>query len=278
MAVKHDGLVMRDRRSAATVFVMRIGLFLSLILLILLPDSAVAQDNYEIQVYGSETMAPGITMFELHSNFTDRGERSILNGLAPTNHAVHETLEITHGFNEWFEVGFYTFTSIEPGESISYVGNHIRPRFRVPPSWHWPVGVSISQEIGFQHRRFSEETWSWEIRPIIDHQAGKLYWSINPTLGVPLAGDSTLDKGVQIQPNVAITYDVSPVVNLGVEYYGELGTFSHIEPARRQVHAVYPVVNLNFSKDWEVNAGVGFGLTPATDPLVFKLILGYRAH
>ena len=36
--------------------------------LIMLP--IVAQENYEIQVYGSETMKPGRTMVELHSNFT----------------------------------------------------------------------------------------------------------------------------------------------------------------------------------------------------------------
>ncbi len=32
--------------------------------------SALAQDNYEIQVYGAETLEPGSTMIELHSNFT----------------------------------------------------------------------------------------------------------------------------------------------------------------------------------------------------------------
>jgi hypothetical protein len=34
---------------------------------------AVAQDNYEIQVYGSETVPAGSTMVELHSNYTFRG-------------------------------------------------------------------------------------------------------------------------------------------------------------------------------------------------------------
>ena len=72
-----------------------------------------AQDNYEIQVYGSDTVEPGHTMFELHSNFTIDGSEEFQNGLYPTNHAEHETLEITHGFNSWFEVGFYVFTSVK---------------------------------------------------------------------------------------------------------------------------------------------------------------------
>ena len=35
-----------------------------------------AQDNYEIQVYGSETVPPGVTMVELHNNFTAKGAKT----------------------------------------------------------------------------------------------------------------------------------------------------------------------------------------------------------
>ena len=107
-----------------------------------------AQDNYEIQVYGSETVEPGHTMVELHSNFTIDGSKQITDGVYPTNHAEHETVEITHGFNDWFEVGFYIFTSVNSGQGWQWVGDHIRPRFRVPDKWHWPVGVSLSNEVG----------------------------------------------------------------------------------------------------------------------------------
>src|SRR5271169_5882117 len=111
---------------------------LRLALLLLLAAAARGQDNYEIQVYGSETVAPGMTMVELHSNFTARGE----------NHATRETLELTRGVNDWFETGFYFFTTGGTGEGWNYAGSHIRPRVRVPPDWHWPVGVSLSTEIG----------------------------------------------------------------------------------------------------------------------------------
>jgi hypothetical protein len=54
-----------------------------------------AQDNYEIQVYGSETQAPRTTMFELHSNFSIEGNKTVIDGMLPTEHAVHERAEIT---------------------------------------------------------------------------------------------------------------------------------------------------------------------------------------
>src|SRR6202158_3350130 len=65
-----------------------------------------AQDNYEIQVYGYDQVEPRHTMVELHSNFTFQGSKTMEDGLLPTNHQWHETIEITHGLTEWFETGF----------------------------------------------------------------------------------------------------------------------------------------------------------------------------
>src|SRR6202023_2014201 len=100
--------------------------------LILAPSLARAQDNYEIQVYSYDLVDPGHTMVELHSNFTIDGSKTIVDGLYPTNHAEHETIEITHGFTDWFEVGFYIFTSERSGLGVQWVGDHIRPRIAVP--------------------------------------------------------------------------------------------------------------------------------------------------
>jgi hypothetical protein len=137
---------------------------------------AAAQENYEIQVYGSPTMPRGITMFELHSNYTINGRRVLSgNGELPTYHALHETVEITHGFTDWSELGFYWFMSKPDGQGLQWVGTHLRPRFSIPESWGWPVGLSISQEIGYARARFSADTWTYELRPIIDKEFGRWY-------------------------------------------------------------------------------------------------------
>src|SRR5437899_6584512 len=143
---------------------------------------ALAQDNYEIQVYGSQTVEPGKTMLELHSNFTFDGERRTINGVFPSYHALHETVEITHGFTPWFETGFYIFTSIQPGAGWEWVGNNIRPRIAIPQEWEWPVGLSLSTEFGYQRRSVNEYTWSCELSPIIDKQWGRWYFSLYPSL------------------------------------------------------------------------------------------------
>src|SRR5260370_1217949 len=87
-----------------------------------------------------------------------------LAGRPAATHAEHESIEITQGLNDWSELGFYFFTSEQSGLGAQWVGDHIRPRVRVPESWHWPFGASLSTEIGYQRAKFSPDTWTWEIR------------------------------------------------------------------------------------------------------------------
>ncbi len=234
-----------------------------------------SQGNYEVQVYGSETVEPGATMFELHSNFTFQGFKTMIEGVRPDEHQLHETLEITHGFNEWFETGFYIFTSADKTYGWNWVGDHIRPRVRIPPSWKWPVGVSLSQEIGYQRAVYSADTWTWEIRPIVDKQLGRLYVAFNPSFDRSFHGPS-VRKGVEFSPNFKAGYDITKKINAGIEYYGALGPVTGFDPLRDQYQQILPSVDLNLSPQWEFNFGVGVGVTAGTDHLLVKMIIGRR--
>jgi hypothetical protein len=248
------------------------------ILLLLISLSAAfayAQDNYEIQVYGSDTVDPGATMVELHSNFTAQGSKTAVDGVAPTNHAIHETIEITQGWNEWFETGFYIFTSARSGDGWDWVGDHIRPRVRVPEKWHWPVGVSLSNEVGYQRAKFSADTWTWEMRPIIDKKVGKWYLSFNPTVDKALHGPNA-GRGFEFSPNAKVSYDFSSVVSGGLEYYGAVGPVTGFDPLADQQQQFFPSIDLNVSPAWELNFGVGWGATRSTDHLIIKAIVGRR--
>src|SRR3989442_14526015 len=68
------------------------------VVLLLIATAAGAQDNYEIQVYASDLVPPGVTMVELHNNFTVKGSKQTDDGTLPTHQPWHETLEVTHGF------------------------------------------------------------------------------------------------------------------------------------------------------------------------------------
>jgi len=239
------------------------------------PWPAAGQNNFEIQVYGSETVAPATTMAELHSNVAGEGSRRTVDHVLRTQGAFHETLEITQGITSWLETGFYLFTSIQPDTTWEWVGNHIRPRVRAPESWHLPVGLSLSSELGYQRRAFSVDTWTLELRPIIDKQWGPWYVSINPVLDRAIQGES-VKKGFEFSPAAKVSYNLTPKVAIGVEYYGALGPVTHFDRAHEQQHQLFSVIDVDLGPKWEFNAGIGFGLTPSTDRLIFKMILGYR--
>jgi outer membrane putative beta-barrel porin/alpha-amylase len=236
---------------------------------------AAAQDNFEIQVYGSETVPVGNTMVELHSNVAAQGTTETTDGVHPTQGAFHETLEITHGWTPWFETGFYVFTSIQPDTTWEWVGSHIRPRVRAPESWQLPVGLSLSVEIGYQRRSFSEDTWTIELRPIIDKQWDRWYVAFNPAFERAIAGNN-VKSGFEFSPSAKVSYSVTPKFALGLEYYGALGPVSNINSPSNQQHQLFPVVDVDLGPKWELNFGIGAGLTPSTDRLIVKMILGYR--
>jgi hypothetical protein len=242
---------------------------------ILCVRSAVAQGNYEIQVYGAATVPPKTLMTELHSNFTPEGQKYYINGVIPTNHQEHETLELTEGITSWSEIGFYVFTSEQDGHGVQWVGDHIRPRVRAPDSWHLPVGLSLSTEIGYQRAVYSPDRWTWEIRPIIDKTAGRWYFAVNPALERTLHGPD-VNQGLGFSPAAKVSYDFTRVVSGGFEYYADYGRLGAFDSLHYQQQQIFVVTDLNTSPKWEINIGVGVGSTASTDHLIVKGILGRR--
>lgn len=251
---------------------LRLVIFL-LVLALLCAAAARAQGNYEIQVYASDTVPPHSTMVELHSNFTADGQRRYIDGIAPTHHAEHETIEITQGINSWSEVGFYIFTDEQNGLGVQWVGDHIRPRVRVPGQWHWPVGVSLSTEIGYQRAFFSPDTWTWELRPIVDKTVGRWYFAVNPALERTWHGPG-VDRGADFAPAAKVSYDFTRQIAGGLEYYADFGNITQIASLHDQQQQFFPSIDLNVSPQWEINFGVGIGPTAATDHWIVKGILG----
>jgi hypothetical protein len=245
-----------------------------IILICSIPFLTNAQENYEIQVYASPTMDKGNTIFELHSNFTFDGEKMIKDGVRPPYHSLHETLEITHGITENFELGFYLFTNYTSPYGYRVIGTHIRPRVSVPEKWKWPVGVSLSAEFGYQEKEYSADTWNIEIRPIVDKQFKNFYIAFNPTFGIGLNGASN-DHTPTFEPNVKASYTIKKVA-LGFEYYGDMGPVNDMPKVSEQGHALFVVADLYVDPKWEVNVGPGWGLTPGTDGFLFKLLVGRR--
>ena len=233
---------------------------LGIILFITYSVEVSAQNNYEIQVYASQTQAIHSTMFELHSNYTFDGTTQVIDGVIPDNHALHETLEITTGITPIFEIGAYLFTNYTPGGyGYQIVGTHIRPRVMAPADWGIPFGLSLSLEFGYQKPAYANETWSLEIRPILDKQWDKLYVSLNPTFGITLK--SQYNSSVPtFEPNVKISYALWKNAAFGIEYYGDMGPVNQFDQGSQQNHAIFIAYDLlnNSKMGTEYRGGIRF--------------------
>lgn len=237
-----------------------------------------AQENYEIQVYPSRTADKGSTFFELHSNYTGRGSVLPDGTVLPTNGALHETIEITHGFTDVFELGFYVFTAANQGKGLEFVGVHIRPRIRAPESWKLPVGLSLSTELGPVSAMYDANTWGIELRPIVDQTIGRFYWAFNPVVGWALDGPDAGHgvDGMVFNPNVKLQWQFAKVVAGGIEYYGTTGTITRMAPSDQQSHLIFPSLDFSFSDDWELNVGYGVKVAGTGDHDIVKVIVGRR--
>lgn len=237
--------------------------------------------NYEIQVYGSQTVAPGATLLESFGNVSADGTVALaINGysrdqLYPSDDALHESIEVTQGIRDWAEVGFYVFNNARSGGGWQWVGDHVRPRVRVPDRWHWPVGASLSMEFGYQRPHYSTDTWTMELRPILDKQLGRWYVAANPALERSFRGQS-VSQGVAFDPSMKVSYRFNRNVSGGVEYYGGYGSLRSIATFHNQQQQFFSVMDIHASPDWDVNLGLGIGVTATTDDWIWKANIGRR--
>ncbi len=245
------------------------------ILLLCTALRARAQDNYEIQVYDSKLVPTACTMVELHSNYTFNGFKDTIHGVLPTNHALHETIEITRGICPWLEIGFYQFLTRNDDMKPDYVGNHIRPRIAVPEKYKLPVGLSLSTEFGYQDPKYCADSWTLEIRPIIDKTIGKFYIGINPVVDYSFQGENA-GKPVVFSPNAKVSVAVCRKLQIGFEYYNTMGPFGNFDQLNQQPHQLALAFDFDLAPEWELNIGYVKGLTSAVESDIFKVILGRR--
>ena len=85
-----------------------------------------------------------------------------------------------------------------------------------------------------------------------------------------------MSQGFVFSPNFKFSYDFTPKISGGLEYYGSVGPITGFDAVADQQQQIVPAVDLNVSPKWEINFGLGVGVTRSTDHLIAKMVLGYR--
>jgi len=134
----------------------------------------------------------------------------------------------------------------------------------------------VNLEVSAIPAAYERDRFGAEVRPIVAFTvAGRLAFAVNPILDFafthPAAGE-----GPSFEPALSAVYVVRDLLSAGVELYSDYGPLAHPVGWRAEQHYVFEVVNVLRWKHVELNAGVGEGLTPASNRLVVKMILGFQ--
>jgi hypothetical protein len=242
----------------------------ALILLVLMAvPVAVAAQTDEIQVYDGSLAPPGVFNLTWHNNFTPSGVKTpAFPGAVAANKSWNGVPEFALGVTKWFEAGLYMpLYSRDNTMGWGIDGFKLRALFAVPNADDRTFFYGANYEFSVNARRWDTSRITSEVRPIIGWHLKPIDIIVNPILDTSWDGFKNLD----FAPSMRVAYNASDMWAVAVEEYADYGPLHGFNASRDQFHQLYGVVD--YSGALEVEAGIGFGLTAATDNVTLKLLV-----
>jgi len=184
---------------------------------------------------------------------------------------------VSHGWTAALETGVFVETSPSADDRhAALTGFHFRPKYRFAERDSVPFHVSLSLEYAFI-KQPGDTTFrqALAVTPILERHVRGFEMSFNPGIEIGLRGPEAGSSPV-FEPSAKFASRMTGGVWLGVEYYAETGPIRHFEPLAEQHHLLFPVLDFRTSSGWDVNIGVGRGLTGSSEHWVLKWIVGLR--
>ncbi len=233
-----------------------------------------AIDFYEIQIYTVETTPQDHLQLELHSNTVSTATGSEAHEqIRP--YEIHETVEATYGLLPHLEIGQYFATAKLDNGNYEYSGSRTKMHFGgIGDPETSPIALGGNIELDYMRHAAEDNPTTLELRPIVEKRVGRLCLVGDFVFEKPFAGPGT-HRGFTFQPSGMATYDLFPWVTPALEYYGDMGAIQVLPGAQNQQHFITPALNFNFLPALELNLGVGFGVTRASNGVFLKSIVGW---
>jgi len=231
---------------------------------------ALAQTD-EIQVYDATIAAPGVFNLTWHNNYTPSG-RTVPDfpGAIVPQHALNGVPEWAYGVSDWMEAGLYLpLYSVTGDGAVRFNGFKLRALFVRPDAAEQPFFYGINFEFSYNTPHWEQHRYSQEIRPIVGWHIGRLDVIVNPILDNDWEGFGRLD----FAPAARLAWHWSKIWATAMEEYADFGPVDHFHTPRAQSQQLFGVFDYNGKVS--VEGGLGFGLTPASDHRVVKLIVSW---
>jgi hypothetical protein len=233
------------------------------------PRPALAQAD-EIQVYDGGLAATGIFNLTLHNNFTPEGLKTpAFPGAVVPHGSWNGVPEWAYGVTDWFEAGLYLpLYTRDESSGWGLDGFKLRTLFAVPNADDRRFFYGANFEFSYNARRWDATRFTSEIRPIIGWHLKPVDVIFNPILDTSYDGF----KKLVFAPATRVAYNFATGWAIAAEEYADFGPLNELSARGDQFHQLYGVVN-HSGKAFDVEAGIGIGLTGASDKLTLKLIL-----
>jgi len=184
-------------------------------------------------------------------------------------HSWNGVPEWAYGVTTWFEAGLYMpLYTRDEHQGWGIDGFKLRALFAVPHADDRRFFYGANFEFSVNARRWDQTQFTSEIRPIVGWHLKPIDVIINPIVDTAYDGLGNLE----FVPAVRVADNLSPRWALAAEEYADFGPLHQFARPEQQVHQLYAVVDFTGGL-FDVEAGVGFGLTSASDGLTIKVIL-----
>jgi hypothetical protein len=254
------------RRSKARSFAWALSLFAGVGLA---PPAMAAPE--EIQVYLDDLSEPGKFGVDVHNNYVFSGNsKPSYPGEQPPAHVYRLTPEFYYGLTDTLELGLYVLGTRTAASNTSVVGGKFRIKYIAPHDKEQGFFWGANLEVGRTDLRVSPTPWNAELKGIFGYRTGPWTLAVNPNF------DWSISRGggpVTFDVDAKVAYAIDAKTQIGFETYNELGPLRHLDSLSKNSKTLFAVVDHEFT-GFDVNLGVGKGITKEADKWLVKLIVG----
>ncbi len=263
----------RDSHSLQAIFPAIIGSIQTLFFasfLLLSPFTALAAPE-EIQVYLDDLRAPHQLGVDFHSNFVVSGRSTPdYSGEQPPAKVYRLTPEFAFGLSPTTELGFYLLSTRADDGRVHGDGVKARIKYIAPHDIEAGLFWGANFEIGRSSKRVSETAWNAEIKGILGYRTGPWTLAVNPNIDWSLSQTGGPATG---QVDLKVNYTVDSKTQIGMESYNEFGPIRHLSTSASNSRILFAVLDRDFGA-FDLNVGLGRGISQAADKWAIKFILG----
>jgi len=236
------------------------------------PASAALYD--EIQVYTDDINAPGAFGLELHVNTTLDGRSTPdYPGESTPAHGWRTNAEFSYGLPDNFEAGLYLPTVFDAEGRYDLAGVKFRLKWiTVHPEEDaagWYFGANT--ELARLKKQYVPSEWGEELRLIGGYRTPEWLVGGNIVPSWPLSSGFR-QAAPDMELNFKASHKIVKGIDLGLEYYADLGPTSHLPSFNQQAHSLFLAIDVE-RKPFVFNLGIGRGLTSGADAWTLKAII-----